>query len=195
MNVKLECDNLDAFLADALSQEVTSQFALHLDHCEECRNAVDEQRWIDGLLRSNSRVSLEPAPDSLRESFRAAAAPRRHQNTQLIACCFAAVAAAVVVAVGWTLTLSRQADEVAAGGDNGTTNETTISQSDVRPAVAQGTQRPKATFIGTGDAIAVPIESSDDNVTVVQLYPTTDTERRLRRELALQFTHSEPNGG
>jgi anti-sigma factor RsiW len=187
--VKCECDNLDAYLVEELSPEAASQFLQHLDACDECRHAVDEQNWIDGLLRSDVCRSHETAPVSLIESIRDATMVHRRRSAFLVAGSFAAVAAAILVAAGWTLALSRQATKVAATDPAAATD--TITQ----PAVSPGVVRTKAVFVGTGEAIAVPIESSDDNVTVVQLYPTTDTERRLRRELAFQSFESDANGG
>ncbi len=189
-----ECENLDAYLADELSPEAASQFVRHLDTCDECRHAMDEQRWIDGMLRSDVGTSIERAPASLVESLREAAIVQRRRNSHLVACGLAAVAAAIVIAVGWTFMFNRQTERSAASvtavQGAGQTAET-----GVRSTAAPDSVRPKAVFVGTGEAIAVPIESSDDNVTVVQLYPTTDTERRLRRELAFQSIQLHSNGG
>ena len=44
---------------------------------------------------------------------------------------------------------------------------------------------PQATFVSTTDAIVVPLESPSSDVTVVQVYPTTDTERHWRLEAVL----------
>jgi hypothetical protein len=192
--VNLECENLDAYLADALSPEAASQFVRHLDACDECRHAMDEQRWIDGMLRSEVGTSIERAPVSLVESLREAAVVQRRRNTHFVACGLAAVAAAIVIAVGWTFMFNRQAERIAASvGAAQSAGQT--AETGVRSTAASASVRPKAVFVGTGEAIAVPIESSDDNVTVVQIYPTTDTERRWRRELAFQSFQADANGG
>jgi hypothetical protein len=54
---------------------------------------------------------------------------------------------------------------------------------------------PHATFVSNGDTIAVTLESADDNVTIVQLYPTTETVRRARNAYALDLLYSESDGG
>jgi anti-sigma factor RsiW len=192
--VKRECDNLDAYLADELLPEAARQYLQHLDACDECLHAVDQQRWIDGLLQSEVRTSLETAPASLVESLREAAVSPRRRNVQLVAFGFAAIAAAFIIAVGWTVMLKRQAANLAAT-ENAAAIATGATCAVNRWAVATDTVPPKAVFIGNGEAIAVPIENSDENVTVVRLYPTTDTERRLQLELALQTVHMESNGG
>jgi anti-sigma factor RsiW len=192
--VKRDCDNLDAFLADELAADASTQFAQHLEVCDDCREAVGEQRWIDGLLRSGTHESDESVPQSLYESLRHSTVRRRH-SVRLIACGLAAIAAAIAVAAGWTLTPNRQADGIAANNNDAASEQHVIVESNIHAAAAIDAQKPQATFVSSDDTIAVPIESTDDDVTVVQLYPTTQTERRWRRELALQITHSESNGG
>jgi anti-sigma factor RsiW len=184
-----ECDNLDAYLAEDLPAEEAAQFARHLDQCEPCRNAIDQQRWIDKLLTSNEIASLEPAPPVLRHALRTSLG-RRRRAVQLIACGLAAAAAIVIVAAGWTLKLHRQPTNVA-GPTTGPIAKTDVSEtSESSHSVA-----PHATFVSNGDTIAVPLDSADDNVTIVQLYPTTETARRTRLKLILQLTDSDSNGG
>jgi anti-sigma factor RsiW len=192
--VRRECENLDAYLADELSPEDTSQFVEHLNACDECRHVADEQHWIDGLLRSDLCTSLEAAPTSLAESLRDAAVVRHRRRVYLVAGSFATVAAMVVIAIGWTVLFNRQTERIAPNV-NAAHDANLTAETGIMPAIAQDSVRPKAVFVGTGEAIAVPLESSDENVTVVQLYPTTDTERRLRRELAFQSFESDANGG
>jgi anti-sigma factor RsiW len=194
VNVKAECENLDAYLADELSFEAASQFVQHLGTCEECRYVADEQRWIDGLLRSDVSATLESAPAALVESLRDAAVVHRRRRAYRIVGSLAAVAAVIVVAVGSTILFNSQTERIAASV--GASQDATLTpETEVVPAVAPDSVLPKAVFVGTDEAIAVPFESSDDNVTVVQLYPTTDTERRLQRELAFQSFESDANGG
>lgn len=152
--MKLECDHLDNYLADDLPADAATRFSQHLDHCEACREAVDEQRWINGLLRSDLRASLEPTPTALRETLYTTIA-RRRQNARLIACGLATAVTVAIVALGWTLHLNRQADGPPA-------------QEFAQAAAAP----PRATFAGGPDFIVVPIESKSPNVTVVRVYPT-----------------------
>jgi anti-sigma factor RsiW len=191
-NVTPECDNLDAFLLGELSPRDAEHFDLHVRGCDECREAIEQQRWIDNLLCSDAAAQAEQAPMALRDSIRAIPS-RRRQRVSLIACGMAA-AAALLIAVGWTALRSGPADIAHDQAANVTVNQD-VSPTVVTPAVVKDSLRPRATFVSGGDAIAVPLESTDDDVTIVQLYPTTQTERRLQRELALQVTLSDSNGG
>jgi hypothetical protein len=189
-----DCDNLDGYLADELSAEGKFQFAQHVDECDECRQAIEEQRWIDGLLRASASESRELTPASLFESLRTMPA-RRRPTVRLIACGLAAIAAAIAIAAGWNITWSPNGDEIAVVNDDAALERKVQDKPDIQSAIAVDPHRPQATFVSSEDLIVVPLESGDEEVSVVQLYPTTQTERRWRRELALQITHSESNGG
>jgi hypothetical protein len=193
MNVQSECDNLDAFLTDDLPADVASQFSAHLLQCDGCREATRQQAWINRVLQSDLSATLEPAPDTLHETIRTSIA-RHRQTARLAACGLAAAAAAIViVAIGWTVKLNRQSTEVAIHGTN-IAGDDTIDESNAVDPPPNGSPSPRATFVSNGDAIVVPVESPADNVSVVQLYPTTETERRWRRELAMQ-SNITSNGG
>lgn len=192
MNVTPDCDQLDAFLLGELSPRDAERFELHVRTCEECREAVEQQHWIDGLLRSDVAAELDSAPFALHESLRAIPA-RRPRNIRVVA--FAvATAASLLIAVGWIAIRSQPVD-IAHDPVAVPAITQPVSPTDATPALANGGTRPRATFVSSGDSIAVPVESTDDNVTIVQLYPTTETERRLQRELALQIPLLDSNGG
>jgi len=190
--VKPECNNLDAYLADDLPADAATRFAQHLGDCEMCREAIDEQRWIDGLLHSDLRASLEPTPAALRETLHTSIA-RRRRTSRYIACGFATAATLAIVALGWTLKLNRQANDARVQGANDIASHDNSLNPTLNQTLANDAS-PRATFVSSGDAIVVPLESEGD-VTIVQLYPTIQTERRMRLELALQFTNLESNGG
>src|SRR5437867_1731174 len=95
-----ECNKRDAFLADDLPADETERFNDHLPNCDACREAVNQQRWIDVLLQSPVRSQLEPLPVDLVELMRTSVS-RRRQVARLAACGLAA-AAAILVAAGWT---------------------------------------------------------------------------------------------
>ena len=44
-----DCNKLDAYLTDDLSVDDVAGFESHLEACAECRDAIDEQKWIDNL--------------------------------------------------------------------------------------------------------------------------------------------------
>ena len=165
-----DCENLDPFLSDDLSDEATEHFEAHLAHCAVCRDAVDRQRWIDGLLTSPERIELESLPTALPYSMRTSIAWRRRKTSALA--CGLAAAAVLVVAVGWTALLSGQARgpgvrEMASGPIG-------VAEPSPRPSVAgrETGEPPRATFVGGPDVIVVPVESRHPDVTIVRLFPT-----------------------
>lgn len=172
MTQNIDCNKLDAYLADDLSVDDALRFESHVEECGACHQAVDEQHWVDSLLESPLRTQLERTPATLlvRSSL-----SRRRRHLWPSACGLAA-AAVLVIAIGW-LDLDRQA------------KLPPVSQPQ-ELAVAEAVQKAtrvesQATFVATTDAIAVPLESPSADVTIVQVYPTTDTERRWRLEAAL----------
>jgi anti-sigma factor RsiW len=161
MTANNECDNLDAFLSDELGAGAAARFEAHLTACDACREAIDEQRWIDALLRSSATLQDERVPNTVLESFRTRVARRRRRVT--LAAFGVAAAAMVVVAAGWTLLLSRQA-MVPAGLEVATSD---VLSHDVPPA-----QPPRAAFVGGDNMIVVSVKSRHPDVTIVRVYPT-----------------------
>jgi anti-sigma factor RsiW len=192
MNVTPDCDQLDAFLLGELSPQDAEHFELHVCACEECREAVEQQQWIDNLLRSNAATQAEQAPLSLRDSLRNV--PVRRRKRVVLTAFAVATAASLLIAVGWIAIQSQSVDTLHDQVVKPAIDHP-ISPTDMTPALATDATRPRATFVSDGDSIAVPVESTDDDVTIVQLYRTTETERRLQRELALQVTLLDSNGG
>ncbi len=174
MNLNSNCNNLDAFLSDELSDDQLANFESHLEECTACRDAANQQQWIDVLLQSPARVQLEPPPVTLDDLFRSSLAQRRRRV--MSAACGLAAAAALLVAAGW-LERNRQAVEPLKSAES----SIAVAEAVHAPTSAQ----PTATFVSTSDAIVVPLESPSTDVTVVQVYPTTDTERRWRLEATL----------
>jgi Putative zinc-finger len=164
-----ECEYLDAFLDGDLSSEVRDLYEAHLHLCEACREAVNQQRWIDDLLSSPERLVIQPIPVALSRAVRNAMSHRR--KARLVACGLAA-AAVLVVAVGWTAALNRQA-RVAAVNQ---ITETAVHKVEPSPNPSlrgRGTvEAPQATFVAGRDVLAVPVASRYPNVTIVRVYPT-----------------------
>jgi hypothetical protein len=157
-----DCENLDAFLTDDLSPGEMSRFTAHLHECESCRDAIDQQRWIDGLLRSPLAAEPESPPATILTRVASRAARRRRQ-TQFAACGLAA-AAALAVAIGWTVKLNRQA--------SGPTAVVVNDVAEIHAPKPSITEPPRATFVGGSDVLVVPVESRHPNVTIVRIYPT-----------------------
>jgi hypothetical protein len=52
-----------------------------------------------------------------------------------------------------------------------------------------------ATFTAGGSGIAIPVASESPDVTIVQFYSTTETDRRLQRQRELEAKYRELIGG
>jgi anti-sigma factor RsiW len=178
---RVDCEKLDAYLAGELTGDHRTHFAAHLEQCTTCREAVDEQQWIDGLLCSAQGTQLECAPTRVFESVQSRLVRRRIFT---VACGLAAASVAIVVI--WNAArnpeimpqLTLEANNVA-----------------IIDTVHVPLARPMATFVSTNDAIAVPLESPAANVTVVQVFPTTETERHRLLRLAMPNLRTETDGG
>jgi hypothetical protein len=197
--VDIGCASLDAFLEGELTPCAAAAFETHLRECSACAVALDQQRWIDESLRCPAAAELESAPKA---AIVAAIKRRRHRRTALVA----AAAAALAAVAAWPLIpLPRRVEKgegLAAVAINAAppTKSTLInpspSPSAPRPLVdLRGRGISEATFVSSSDAIAVPLESPAVNVTVVQVYPTVDAQRRMQLAAALSSISSEPNGG
>jgi anti-sigma factor RsiW len=184
MNLNSSCNNLDAYLSDALSDDERALFDSHLQGCATCRGAVDQQQWIDDILQSPERIQLERPSVIILDTFRVSVARRRRRFIQVA--CSLAVAATLLIAVG-LVKLNRQA--------NGLSKSEEPAVAVAEPGHVPTPAQPPATFFSSSDAIVVPLESPSADVTVVQVYPTIDTERRSRLELTLTNTSTKPNGG
>lgn len=174
MNPNRNCENLDAYLSHDLPGDNRPIFESHLEDCPACRDAVDQQQWIDSILLSPARIQLERPTVTLLDPLRRSFAKRRRHILQ--ASCGLAAAATLLIAIG-LLERSRQA--------NGTSKSAETSLAVIEPSRAPTPAQPAATFVSTSDTIVVPLESSSTDVTIVQVYPTTDTERRWRLEATL----------
>jgi len=172
-----ECDKLDDYLAGGLNQNAEAEFVRHIEECEVCREAVDQQRWIDGLLQSS--LALEPAPDAIVNALLATPV-RQSLLTRRIVAAVMATAAAILVATGWVW-LNRQAEDG--------TNSVAISGPANGEQVNAGRNETAATFVSDSNAIAVPVESRHHGVTIVRVYPTFQP-RVDPQTLALQPTAS-----
>lgn len=156
-----DCDRLDDYLAADLSAEDATRFAEHLECCGDCRDAVDQQRWIDGLLHDSADDEAELPPDDVLVTLRVAVDRQRGRTRQFG---FTLAAAAILlIAAGW-VALSRQAAQIAV-------------DENVHPAVATGQQpeaakTPRAAFVSDSNSIVVPVKSRHSDVTIVRIYPT-----------------------
>jgi anti-sigma factor RsiW len=148
------CHNLDDFLAGDLPTPAAGAFTAHLPGCDQCREAVDQQQWIDNLLRTGAELTSAPPREKILVPFREEITRRRQRQLAVFGL---AAAATLLIALGW-LTLHRPTNHITANK----TNSVPIESS-----TAAG-----AAFVTDADSITVPVQSSDPDVTVVRVYST-----------------------
>lgn len=187
-----ECEHLDAFLLSDLPPAAVVRFEAHLATCADCHEAVEEQRWIDGLLQSDATATLEPAPPSL--TTLPTLNTRRRQVTRYVGPLITVAAALLIAVFGWQLIGSRENETMSPKGGNLAKNA--ASRPSAVPVLAgEPGDTNRARFVNRSDTIALSIESDDDNVSIVQLVPTTQTDRRIRNEFILRALELDSNGG
>ncbi len=179
------CTRLDAWLTGDASPAERRKFAAHLDHCESCRDAVDQQRWIDELLRSSEAAAIEAAPTPATIPL----CRRIRRRRQLLTAAAASIAVALAAPLiplprrdGSNRARSPVATEPRAVAEAHSDNDAREAAADPSPSPSlQGrgiADKPVATFASNGNAIAVPLASDDAEVTVVQLVPTVTAQVR-----------------
>ncbi len=119
----------------------------------------DLQQWIDALLTSEE--ARPRAPAALHEEVQHLLSRKRRDALAWKSAAVVAAAAAMAAVLLWP-----QGKPVS-----------------VDPQVVSAQKNvPAATFVGRGDMIVVPIESTSPNVTIVKVYPTLSAQKRWRRE-------------
>jgi anti-sigma factor RsiW len=160
------CKDLDAYMIGALPTTSSAHFAAHLSDCDDCRETVEQQRWIDGLIASPAACELEAPPDDVLLTLRASIAQKQRRAKRIAG--GSAAAAAILIAAGWTIHLRHHDQQLAfasAATTDGSTNQRQIV------AAPRTVSSPRATFTSTDNSIAIPLESHHPNVTVVRVYP------------------------
>jgi hypothetical protein len=187
-----ECEKLDLFLSGQLLDEHALRFESHIVECEACRDAIDQQGWIDGLLRSPTRLEIEPSPSGITKTVRHSILSHR-RNVRLAACGLAA-AAAFLVAAGWIALLNRQASDATEMA----ITDAVIAESELSPAPSlkgrENTEPPRATVVADSDLLVVPVVSRHPNVTVVRIYPTYEPDYTAQTDTD-HFDSDHLNGG
>jgi anti-sigma factor RsiW len=150
------CSNLDNYLLGDLSPADAAAFAEHLDGCEDCREAIDEQQWIDDLLQTSSRLETEVPPQYIAAELRVVVASRESFRRLAVGIALA-TAAALLIAATWVL-----------HHPSASLPQHVATTTDV-PTAPEPRQ---ATFVAGGDTIAVPVKSRHPDVTIVRVYST-----------------------
>ena len=182
--MKIECNKLDSYLADDLPADDQAAFdspSARLRRVSQYDRPAAVGRWLVMLVHS---IAIEAVPSRLTVTFRSSLAQRR--RSVRLATCGLAAAALLILAAGWTAFHQRQS------------SKPTVSVAQALPPQVQHTPSPKvqtATFVSNGDAIAIPLESPAADVTVVQVYPTIETQQRWQRDVVLQTIQTNSKGG
>jgi hypothetical protein len=175
------CSRFDDYLNGDLSSSDRARFHQHLDKCQSCREAVDQQQWIDNLLRSDEAAAIDASPPT---TLRMRRPSRRRIVAAVLAASVAAALAAPFIPLLHRKGLGDGRPEVASLPSPQSSAQTAIDASPPPPATIadpspssslQGTEiadKPIATFASNGNAIAVPLDGEDTEVTVVRLVPT-----------------------
>ena len=137
----------------------------------------DYQQWIDSLLTSSEAQTATPAtlPERIETKI------RLHRRRSLTWKSTAALTVAASIAL--VAFVQQQSVPV---NDNHQVVSVPISSDSDDGEVASDSSAVKATFVARSDLLAVPIESGDPQVTIIQVYPTTLTQRRRQRQATLQ---------
>jgi anti-sigma factor RsiW len=184
------CEPIDVYLNGELLSTERTAFEIHLEQCAACRETVDQQAWIDALLRSDVAADVE-APQTV------LLRPKSRARRWVVP----AAAAAAVAAVAALLLLPRR---MGTGEGLPPVVEHTRPKTEVivrNPSPSPSLRRretsepPAAAFVSSGAAIAIPVASADPQITIVKLYPTLTAARRWERERALHVNFNRPDGG
>lgn len=91
------CACLDDYLDGEMSGDEAVHFETHLHHCTVCREAVAQQRWINGTLQDGAAAT--PAPDVLLVVVsREISQERRRRRRRVLAGGLAAAASVAFIA-------------------------------------------------------------------------------------------------
>ena len=209
------CELLDAFLDGELNAAEMASFEAHLSECADCRESVRQQRWIDGALRAHE-VTAQTAPSTVLMATAEAITDvrRQQQRRRMLTTSLAAAASVALLAAWqngffddgqWRVSSSGSLPLAGRAGEGEAPWYTLPSPLPNPPHQGEGTSGssvnrssdPKlaATFTAGGSGIAIPVASDSPDVTIVQFYSTTETDRRLQRQRELEAKYRELIGG
>jgi anti-sigma factor RsiW len=162
------CHDLDKYLSEALSEAERVAFMAHLEGCPGCRQVMEAQERMDRLL-ARAVVELTPVPRTLVHRIEAQVrADRRRRRARWAYGLVAAAAAALVVGV-WLFPRSQP-------------QETALPVPEPAPPVVAAppqTQDPRSlvqvTFAPGSEVIAVPLRTTNPDVSIIWVYPTEKT--------------------
>ena len=165
------CESIEGYLGKWLSEEESAQFEAHLANCPDCRQFVEGQQRLEGLLtRANSEcVSVPPTLiDRIEHRLRQARRLR---------------------AAGWAAGLAAAGVLTCAFAARFIFQRLPDAKSVLPPVMAHLSQPPQptresrppveVTFGPSSDVIAVPHKTDNPAVTIIWVYPTIKMDQEI----------------
>jgi hypothetical protein len=176
-----------------LPAEDEARFTAHLGDCPACSDDIDQQRWIDGLLRSPVVVQLESPPPGLLDSIRGSTELVRRRSG-LVACGLA-VAAVLLIAISWTVLRGPLASDSNMEPAVAAVDRVVESSTDFAANDSESAEEPRgAIFLGGPGVLVMPVASRHPNVTIVRIYPTFQPAFDTQANIG-EFDVDQLNGG
>jgi anti-sigma factor RsiW len=153
------CENLDGYLGRWLREPELLAFVAHLESCPRCRQAVNEQREVDRLLKQAAASDGRMPPEFVnRIEERLVRARRRRVVFRA-----AALAAGVLLALGVSVWMLRKP---------GATHDVAQAPPVEHPVPAPAPRVATRVVLSPSTGLtAVPIRSNNPDVTIVWLFP------------------------
>lgn len=170
-----QCEHLEAFLAGALDAEAQEAFARHVEACAECEHQIRIQRRIDEVL--DSAIDTNDAlPAGLMERIERELLLRKSASIEITTrrtpVRLALAAALGLAVIGWIAALV-----ISSRSGPTPTNIAGRPQPDKPEADSTPQDAPASPYVARiafteeHPAIAVPMESTDPDITIVWVYP------------------------
>lgn len=167
------CTNLDGYLQKELSEEEQAIFVAHLETCSQCRSAVQEQELLDQLL-VHATTQLNRVPEALVDRIEQRLRAARRRRILLELASLATAALVVFCVTAWWRTRSPAPDLPAASSTAlAPQSSQPVPPTDPRSLV-------HVTFQPRYEVIAVPLKTTNPNVTLIWVYPTATTALPLQ---------------
>jgi len=158
------CRHLDDYFCRALEGDQRAEFAAHLAICPACRQRVAEFEQCNQLLqRAVMESQAVPADLGERIRHRIRQSARRRMRT---AAALASAAALLVAVVPFTISRHQP---------TGIRTAPVVAEPSPVPPQADQHPRVQVVFPPSADVIAVPMETSRPNVTIIWVYPAIKT--------------------
>jgi len=180
------CEQRDGYLGKWLTGDEQIEFEAHLANCLDCRQFIQEQQPLDGLLaRANS--ALLPIPEGLIDQIDHRL--RRARRRRVMAWATGLAAAGVLICTFAVRFFVQQAPS---------DGPVQSAIAEVAPHPSQLARDPRSlvqvNFQPSSGVIAVPRKTENPSVTIIWVYPTIKAGREPNPAPADSFQNPERNG-